>query len=199
MPAPVAIRSSVHLAGLLALCLLAPAAAWALATDRDQPVEVEADYAEMDDVAGTTVYKGNVVVVQGSIRVTGDVLTVNYTPEREMKEVLVDGKPATFRQRPDGKTEDVEGEGIRVEYFVLQDLVYLKREAKLREAGKRMSGNEIIYDTARSVVTARKAPDAGGPAGPDKTGKPRERVRVILPPRQPAAGGAAAAPAPARP
>ena len=43
----------------------------ALSTDYDQPIEIESDFAELDDVEGTTVYIGNVIVVQGSIRMTG--------------------------------------------------------------------------------------------------------------------------------
>jgi len=178
--------TGLRLASLLAATglLLAAGAAQALSTDSEQPIEIEADFAEFDDVAGTAIYKGGVVAVQGSIRVTGDVMTVKFTDARDMKEILVDGKPATFRQRPDGKQEDVEGEGLRVEYFMQENLVYVKRNASLREEGKLLSGDEIVYDTARSVVTARKAPAAAAEAG-DKGGKaPRQRVRVVLPPQR---------------
>jgi lipopolysaccharide export system protein LptA len=156
----------------------------ALATDSEQPIEIEADFAEFDDVAGTAIYKGGVIAIQGSIKVTGDVMTVKFTPERDMKEILVDGKPATFRQRPEGKQEDVEGEGLRVEYFLQENLVYVKRNARLREEGKLLSGDEIIYDTARSVVSARRTPaaDEKPPAG--EATKPKQRVRVVLPPKR---------------
>lgn len=192
-PAPRALLRLVAL--LLALVGASlPQVGNALTADRDQPIEVEADFAEFDDLAGTAVYKGNVVAVQGSIRVTGDVMTVRFTSEREMKEILVDGAPATFRQRPEGKEEYVEGEGLRVEYFLLENLIYLRRNAKLREEGKLLSGDEIIYDTARSVVTARKAPNDRVEGKADAAAKPRQRVRVVLPPRR--EPGAAGAPAP---
>jgi len=190
-PAPrdgcaIASRPLLRLVGLLLALLGAclPPATFALNTDRDQPIEVEADFAEFDELAGTGIYKGNVVAIQGSIRVTGDVMTVKFTPEREMKEILIDGTPATFRQRPEGKQEYVEGEGLRVEYFLLENLVYLKRNAKLTEEGKVLTGDEIIYDTARSIVTARKAPDGKVEGKAGEAAKPRQRVRVVLPPRR---------------
>ncbi len=184
-------RPRPALAGLLlalvAICL--PPTTTALTTDHDQPIEVEADFAEFDERAGTAIYKGNVVAVQGSIRVTGDVMTVRFTEAREMKEILVDGSPATFRQLPEGKQEYVEGEGLRVEYFLLENLVYLKRQAKLKEEGKLLTGDEIIYDTARNVVTARKAPEGKAASKVADPAAPRQRVRVVLPPRrEPAAG-----------
>jgi lipopolysaccharide export system protein LptA len=177
--------------------LFPPPPVSALQSDHDQPIEVEADFAEFDEQAGKAVYKGNVIAVQGSIRVTGDVMTVRFTEDRQMKEVLVDGAPATFRQLPEGKQEYVEGEGLRVEYFLLENLVYLKRNAKLREDGKLLSGDEIIYDTARSVVTARKAPEVEGKAGAAEAKAPRQRVRVVLPPRR--EPGATPSPEPAAP
>ena len=48
----------------LFLILLAtlPGAALALSTDRDQPVHIEADRGELDDVKGVTIYEGRVDV-----------------------------------------------------------------------------------------------------------------------------------------
>ena len=52
---------------IFALCLgFVPAALWALASDREQPITVEADGVEINDRTGVSVYKGNVVIRQGS-------------------------------------------------------------------------------------------------------------------------------------
>ena len=61
---------------LAALALAACATtAHGLASDKDQPIEVEADSAELDDAKKISIYRGNVVVTQGTIRMTGDVMT----------------------------------------------------------------------------------------------------------------------------
>ena len=38
---------------------------WALPSDRDQPIRVQADSAELDDKQGVAVYRGAVVITQG--------------------------------------------------------------------------------------------------------------------------------------
>ena len=66
----------------------------ALATDSKQPIEIQADFAELDDKEGKTIYVGNVVVIQGSIKMTGDKLKVNFSEERDLEDVYIEGRPA---------------------------------------------------------------------------------------------------------
>ena len=54
--------------------------ATALSTDKNQDIEIESNSVYLDDTKNVGVYSGNVVVLQGSIRITGDELTVYYTP-----------------------------------------------------------------------------------------------------------------------
>ena len=46
----------------------------ALSSDKDQPIEIEADHAKLDDIQRVAVYQGDVVITQGSIRLNGDIL-----------------------------------------------------------------------------------------------------------------------------
>ena len=48
----------------------------ALPGDSNQPIEIEADFAELDDEQGETIYVGNVIVIQGSLRMTGEKLRI---------------------------------------------------------------------------------------------------------------------------
>ena len=48
----------------------------ALDTDREQPIQITADIAIRDEVAGETRYEGNVVLIQGSLKITADTLSV---------------------------------------------------------------------------------------------------------------------------
>jgi len=175
---------------VLVAALLAPDQARALSTDREQPIEIEADFAELDDEEGTTVYIGNVVVVQGSIRMTGDRLRVNFTPARELKDAYLEGRLATFKQTPDEGKEDVEGEAIDIEYHALENMIYLIEKAKVTQGERLTQGHRINYDTERSIVTVRSARATSA----DKDSQPKEtsgRVRIIIPPKkkEPAPGG----------
>ena len=88
---------------LLALLWLAPIAGNALPGDRDQPIHITADKALRDEVEGVTVYSGNVELVQGSMELEADKLTIYHNTdvadswEREGEDVEF------FRQfSPDG-------------------------------------------------------------------------------------------------
>jgi lipopolysaccharide export system protein LptA len=39
----------------------------ALSSDREQPINLEADAADIDDLKGISIYTGNVVLTQGSM------------------------------------------------------------------------------------------------------------------------------------
>lgn len=166
----------------ISVLLCAASACFALSTDFEQPIEIEADFAELDDEEGTTVYIGNVVVVQGSIRMTGDRLRVNFTPTRDLKDAYLEGRLATFKQTPDAG-EDIEGEAITIEYHALENMIYLIEKAKVTQGQRLTQGHRINYDTERSIVTVRSA----RATKPDMADEPKAasgRVRIIIPPKK---------------
>ena len=75
--------------------------AYCLSTDSEQDIEIEADTAEMDDIKKITIYRGDVVVIQGSIKMTGHTMHVYFDKNNDMELVIMDGTPATYRQLPD--------------------------------------------------------------------------------------------------
>lgn len=157
----------VFLNGVLLYSFCGPI--WALSSDRDKPIQIEADQATINDKTGISVYTGNVVVVQGSMRITANILTV-YSKDRSFQKMISTGNPATFRQRPDGKDEDVAGEGKRIEYFGSRDTVYFYDNAKLEQAGSTFRSNHIVYDILNDKV------NAGITSGDD-------RVKIIIKPQ----------------
>jgi lipopolysaccharide export system protein LptA len=170
-----------HLTVLFALQCAEPA--YALSTDFEQPIEIEADFAELDDEEGTTIYIGNVIVIQGSIRMTGDRLKVDFTSERDLKDAYLDGRLATFKQTPDNGAEDVEGEAITIEYHALENMLVLIEKAKVTQGARLTQGHRINYDTERSIVTVRSS-RAGKVDKDDLSKAGSGRVRVIIPPKK---------------
>ncbi len=117
------------------VALNAPAAQ-ALESDRDQPATIEADEVEFDFRNGTRTYKGDVVVVQGTLRITGDKLVIRYTEGDEQIETATSwGNPATFKQRPDGKDQDVYGEGNEIVLNEIENTLTLIENAVMTQAG----------------------------------------------------------------
>ena len=163
------------------LFLFCPLIGTSLPTDVDQPIEIEADFAELDDQEGTTIYVGNVIVVQGSIRMTGDKLRVILTKDREIQDIHLEGQPATFKQTPKIGEEDIEGEARKIEYHSETDVVHLIQHAKVTQGERLTQGHRINYDIERSIVTVRSA--RANILNKDIVEKSKaQRVKIILPP-----------------
>lgn len=156
----------------------------ALSTDKDQPIEVEADYAELDDEKGVTIYKGNVIVTQGSMRIKGDQMTVTYNENDDLDTLIVVGKPAHYQQMPDGSQILDEAEALKMEYHSLKNLIVLINEALVKQEGLRFSGNRIEYDTERSKVYARGSQTVKEQTDDAKSEKRNDRVKITIKPKK---------------
>lgn len=164
-------KNGERVPALLALLLCLPGAAWALKSDRDKPMHIEADNVELDDQSGVSVYRGDVVITQGTMRITGDQVTVYTTPDAKLKRAVSVGQPATYKQRPDDKPEDVKARALAMEYFADKDTVVLTDEARLWQGPNTFVSKKIIYDVANDRV------DAGKQSGGD-------RVRITIHPEK---------------
>ncbi len=133
--------------------------AHALSTDRDQPMEIQADSVEIDDAKHTVIYRGKVRVQQGTLRIESDELRL--VEEAKTGDVAyLSGRPLHFRQQPDGDKEEVRGQSLRAEYFIDREILDLYDEAVLHQGKDRIASEHIRYDSDKSTVTAGQA--AGG-------------------------------------
>lgn len=155
--------------------------AFALSTDKEQDIEIEADSADMDDLNGITIYRGDVVVVQGSIRMTGHTMTVHFDDNGDMELVIMQGTPATYRQLPDNSENYDEAEALQMEYYALKDYIILKEKALVTKPdGSTMSGKRIDYDTILSRAIA-KGSKTTAKSDEGKSGKKTDgRVRMTI-------------------
>ena len=154
--------------GILALTWLPAMSAAPLAGDSDQPITIEADWAEADDKQRVAVYKGAVVITQGSLRISGDTVTIHYDEGRELTKLVAEGEPARFQQRPDPEEETQHAKATLIEYDAAQEQMVLQGNAHYWQGTDCLRGNRIVYHSDRDVVEAQG----------DKEGK--ERVRITL-------------------
>lgn len=146
-----------------------PPLANALSDDRNQPMYVEADRANIDDKRGISVYRGNVKITQGTLQLTATELTVE-SHNGDIVKAIATGQPATYRQRPEGKDQDVEAESLRMEYFAQEQKIILLDKAHVRQAGDTFSSDKIHYDIAQDIVNAGD-------------GAPGDRVHITIQPK----------------
>lgn len=182
-------RTSIWAVLLPALVLVLAAPARAERSDRDQPVNIEADRMMADDQKQMAVFEGRVVLTQGTIVLRADKLTVRQDEKGFQLGVAV-GNPATFRQKRDGVDEWVDGEAMRIEYDGKAERVELFDKARVSRDKDEVRGNYISYDTRAEVFRVQPSKDTAGPT------KREDRVRAVF---QPKKKDAAAPPRPAAP
>ena len=181
------------------LCVAAAAAlsagdARALSSDRDQPIVIEALTAEADNRAQVTVYRGDVVITQGTLRITGDTVWIHYDDSNSITKAISVGKPAHFRQLPDNKENYMTADADRMEYHADQDLILLLGNARYGEGTDKITAQRIVYDSRRGRVKAGTLSDAAtgtsdqgnsgqaDAAGGESSGP--SRVRITITPKK---------------
>lgn len=145
----------------------------ALSSDRQQVITVEADLAEADDARRVTVYKGSVVITQGSLRISGDTATVHYNRERDLTALVVVGKPAHFRQQVEGQSDYQQATAQRMEYRADNNLIILLGDARSWQGREQITGDRIVFDTVHNRVQAHAQ------ATTKASGKPRVRITIV--------------------
>ena len=160
-------------------CFLSYLPVFALSTDKDQPIEVEADKAELDDLNNVSIYRGNVIVRQGSILMTGEILTVYNMKKDKLDHIIMEGNPATYKQLPDNSAVHDQATALRMEYYELKNLVVLIRDAWVKQDKSTLTGERIEYNTENSRVKAWSRPK-GGKSETTSASEKKSRVKLIL-------------------
>ncbi len=154
---------------------LGSASAWALPNDRDQPIRIQADDAQLDDKNGVATYKGDVIITQGSMKVTGNTVTITRTPSGDIDVVTSVGNLAYFEQlQTAGDTKPVQGYGVTIQYHASQDRVVLIDRAKVVDKDNNVTqGEKIVYDTVKKLASAGRATGS-------KVTESRPRIDMVI-------------------
>lgn len=151
---------------LLLILIFVLQTSFALESDSEQPIMIEADGVELDDGRGVSTYTGNVVVTQGSIQLYADRVTVTRTGENS-HHLVAEGNPVRFSQ----ETEDrgvINGNALQAEYDSGSDILYLIGDASLKQGNDSFNSDRINYDQTKSIVRA----------GASAKGKQRVKVSI---------------------
>ena len=154
-----------------------PTLSWALPSDSEQPIEIEADHAQLDDVNGVTQYKGNAILTQGTLRIEGDIITFYYDENKQLIKAIADGNLAKYQQVHAKGEKPVRARAYKMEYYAKTQLIYLIGKGYIWQNGDEFNGDHIEYNIAKNLINARSDPDemAGSTAK-------KNRVHIIIHP-----------------
>lgn len=131
------------------------------------PVQISADWAEMDDRRGIGTYTGNVVVTRGDMTLWADRIVI-HAPERRPARIEAEGNPVRA-EAPDLDNQPRVATALRMEYSIADDVLLLMREARVQTATEDARGDRISYDLTQDIIRIE--------------GTPTERVQIIIQPR----------------
>jgi len=130
------------MAGLAWLAL--PVSVLALETDRQQPLEVNADTTDGTLGDGMATLKGNVEIHQGSLLISADIAQVEKV-EGKVRRFELNGTPVHLQQEIEGEGL-VQAEAQKIDYEVATGIVTLTGNADVTHPQYHISGEVLEYD-----------------------------------------------------
>ncbi|MGL4281267.1 MAG: lipopolysaccharide transport periplasmic protein LptA [Albidovulum sp.] len=162
------LRTTAILATLIGFCALPPAAEaqgatvsfGGLKSDTSLPVEVTSDELAVNQTDGTAVFTGNVVVVQGELRLAAESVRVEYARDDKSKvERIIASGGVTLVSAAEA------AEGKEAVYTVGNGEVVMTGDVLLTQNGGTIAGQKLVVDL-----------DTG-------TGRMDGRVKTVLEPK----------------
>ena len=143
----------------------------ALPEDREQPIHIKSNRAERDEQRGVTIYSGDVIINQGSMRISANKVVIE-TENNEVSRIIATGKPATMKQRPSLEKEEVHAQGNTIKYDLEKEMMTLLDNASIEQQGSIVTSERIDYFIADERVKAQ---------GSNIANQGKRRVEMIIP------------------
>ncbi|WP_017444270.1 lipopolysaccharide transport periplasmic protein LptA [Gayadomonas joobiniege] len=158
---------------VLILCLLNILPGYAVQSDFNQNIVIDANEQKLDIKSNTLTFSGEVEVQQGSLSMQAVKLEVIKADNEEQgQDVLIaTGTPAIYRQTLDNG-EQLTAEALTIHYQVGARILTLTGQAKLSQPGSHISGEKIEYQLNEQKLVASSKQKSG------------EKVRTVLTPRK---------------
>ncbi len=137
------------LSSLSSPCLLAEASA--LTTD---PIQIQADHAEIDALAGIAIHRGQVVLSQADRQLTADEITVLRSPEGKIIQITATGRPVRYQGALRHGRPSVQGEADCVLYFPQEPRLVLEGHARLSQEQDLFTGPRLEYQPLQKRISS---------------------------------------------
>ena len=128
-------------------------AAFALPEDQQQPINIHADSAELDQNKNVAIYHGSVKMEQGTMLVRGDKMTIELEDQQVVR-IIAEGDRAHYEQQIKPDESKVFADAKKITYFTAEQRVELAGNAHLTQDNNEFTGELIKYNTNEGKVDA---------------------------------------------
>ena len=148
---------------LAALLLLTSLSGNARQSDRQQPIDVQADSSEFDEKTGRQTLSGNVQISQGTLLIKADFVAITLQ-NNALSKVEGRGSPITFEQDNEAG-ERMQGEAQEITYDAKSGTLILKGQASLTQPNQSLTSELITFNGQTQKVSADGGNDTGNGRG----------------------------------
>ncbi len=145
---------------ILLAVLLMPLWVVALPSDKNKPMLIQADEANINHKTGVSIYKGHVRVDQGTMHLLSHRLEVHTNKQNKVARVIATGDMAYFQVLPHKGKPIAHAKARKIELLSLERVIYFEGDATVWQGGDVFKGPIIHYDINKQVVIT--PPSKGG-------------------------------------
>ncbi|TNL47310.1 lipopolysaccharide transport periplasmic protein LptA [Acinetobacter bereziniae] len=150
------------------------ATAFAIPSDRNQPISLVADKATYSEATGVTTYTGNVIIEQGTMKLQASSIVAQLNKSKQISTITATGGPAKFQQQVDSAKGVARGEAQKIVYNAETGIINLIGNAYLYQDGASIRSSTLKYSMNKGDVEASGSSNT--------TGSSKGRVQIIIPP-----------------
>lgn len=115
--------------------------------DPSQPVEVTSDSLNVNQEDGSAEFLGNVIVIQGEMRLSAERVLVIYSQDRSSIERMEATENVVLVSPPDA------AEGDRAEYTIDTGVIVMKGNVLLTQGPSTISGDQMVANLTSGTAT----------------------------------------------
>lgn len=125
---------------------LGSALAQALPNDKNEALRISADRQEVNLKLGEVVYIGDVKLVQGTLEITSQKLTVHKDKNQAEESVTAEGGPATYQQQPEAGKPVIHASAGIIFYNFKTEQLELNKNVSIEQNGSTSKADHVDYD-----------------------------------------------------
>ena len=145
----------------LVVALLCPAMSFAGKDDFSQKIELASLYQNADGIAKRAKYQGNVVIQQGTLKVSADELEIDASKGVGNEIFIATGSPAKYsQQQEDGSI--VTAQADKIEYHRQTRSLSLEGNAKIQQNASSVEGKTIKFNMELEQIIAQGSDQESG-------------------------------------
>lgn len=156
------------------LVAMMPLVVIALESDQEQPIQIEADAAMIDEANGNSIHKGNVIIEQGTLKLRANEVEIISTGSEVIQIIAsadtANNKLAHYEQQTNEAGDRVTADAQKITYLIQEKRLHLSGNARLQQVDDVFTGELLYYDLDKGIVNL----DSGGSG---------ERVKMQIKPR----------------